>query len=330
MSEPMIITKDGSLERHENTIYFKNKYQKVPIPVEQVSEIFVLSHVSLSSGVIHFLSQNEIPAHFFNHYGFYESSLIPRRKSVSGNVLVSQVKAYLSPETRFRLASSFVVGAGLNMIKLLKSQMRNGKDLSAIVNLISNFLDNIPDVAPSITALMGIEGNIRKLYYEGLDQILPEWLWINTREYRPPNNPGNAILSFLNSLSYSSSLSEIYHTQLDPTISYLHEPGTRRFSLSLDIAEIFKPAITDRILIKLANLKVIKEEHFDVEMNSTMLSEDGRRVVLKSFQERMNDTVMHRTLKRKISYRGMIRQECYKILNDLVLGKIYKPLVAWW
>jgi CRISPR-associated protein Cas1 len=27
----------------------------------------------------------------------------------------------------------------------------------------------------------------------------------------------------------------IYHTQLNPTISFLHEPGTRRYSLALDL-----------------------------------------------------------------------------------------------
>ena len=330
MSDPMIITKDGNLERHENTIYFENTYQKIPVPVEQVGEIYCFSHVSLSSGVIHFLSKREIPVHFFNHYGFYESSLWPRKKSVSGNVLISQARTYLDPENRFRLASSFVTGAGLNMLKLIKVQNRNENVSSDLIEKIESLLNDIPEASPSISKLMGIEGNIRKTYYEGLDRILPDWIRIGTREYYPPKNPGNALMSYLNSLAYSSCLTEIYHTQLDPTISFLHEPGSRRFSLSLDIAEIFKPSITDRILIKLVNLGMIKEEHFESEIANTILSESGKKLVLKTFQDKLKDTLMDRKLKRKISYKGLIRQECYKILNDIALGETYKPLVAWW
>ena len=61
-----------------------------------------------------------------------------------------------------------------------------------------------------------------------------------------------------------------------------------------------------------------------------MLSEKGKRLVLKTFQEKMEDTITHRGLKRKVTYRRMIRLECYKILNDLMLGELYHPLVTWW
>lgn len=64
----------------------------------------------------------------------------------------------------------------------------------------------------------------------------------------PPDNMINSLISFVNTLIYTKVLSEIYHTQLNPTISYLHEPGVRRFSLSLDIAEVFKPLIGDRLI----------------------------------------------------------------------------------
>ena len=54
---------------------------------------------------------------------------------------------------------------------------------------------------------------------------------------------------------YTRVLSEIYKTQLNPTISYLHEPSERRFSLCLDIAEIFKPIIADRLIFSMLNKK---------------------------------------------------------------------------
>ena len=88
---------------------------------------------------------------------------------------------------------------------------------------------------------MGIEGRIRNIYYKSYNLFLKDGFHMNGREKRPPNNPINALISFGNSLMYTAVLGQIYRTQLDPSISYLHEPSTRRFSLSLDLAEIFKP-----------------------------------------------------------------------------------------
>ena len=77
----------------------------------------------------------------------------------------------------------------------------------------------------------------------------------------------NSLISFVNSLIYSKTLSEIYHTQLNATIRYLHEPGFRRYSLCLDLAEVFKPLIGDRLIFSLLNRRQITEESFTKELN---------------------------------------------------------------
>ena len=80
---------------------------------------------------------------------------------------------------------------------------------------------------------------------------------------RPPNNPVNAMISFGNSLYYAACLSEIYRTQLNTLISYLHEPGERRVSLALDLSKVFKPILVDRTIFKLLNQKMIQLDDFD-------------------------------------------------------------------
>ena len=105
----------------------------------------------------------------------------------------------------------------------------------------------------TIQELMGIEGNIRRHYYATWNVIIDQEIEFDKRVMHPPDNMINSLISFVNSLIYSKVLSEVYHTQLNPTISYLHEPGVRRFSLCLDVAEIFKPLIGDRLLFSLLN-----------------------------------------------------------------------------
>ncbi|SCN37326.1 Protein of unknown function [Bacillus cytotoxicus] len=138
------------------------------------------------------------------------------------------------------------------------------------------------------------------------------------------------MISFGNSLCYTTVLSEIYKTQLNPTISYLHEPSSKRYSLSLDIAEIFKPLIVDPLIFTLVNKKMISLKHFESLDEMVLLNEQGRKKFLQAWEGKLGQTVMHRRLKRKVSYKYFIRLECYKLIKHMIGDELYKPLKAWW
>ena len=118
-----------------------------------------------------------------------------------------------------------------------------------------------------INELMGVEGNIRQQYYAAWNVIVNQEIDFKKRVMHPPDNMINSLISYVNSLIYAKILSEVYHTQLNPTISYLHEPGVRRYSLCLDVSEIFKPLIGDRLIFSLLNRNQITEESFTKELN---------------------------------------------------------------
>ncbi len=125
---------------------------------------------------------------------------------------------------------------------------------------------------------MGIEGRIREHYYSSFSSFLRDEFSFDKRTKMPPQNMLNSMISFGNSLLYSTILTEVYYTQLNPLISYLHESGERRYSLSLDISEIFKPLIVDRVIFNLINNRIIKKENF-YELNSCYLNENGKRTL---------------------------------------------------
>jgi CRISPR-associated protein Cas1 len=150
------------------------------------------------------------------------------------------------------------------------------------------------------------------------------------REKRPPKNPINALISFANSMIYTAVLNEIYHTQLNPTVSYLHEPSERRYSLSLDIAEIFKPLIADAIIFKLINNNMIKLDDFEEDVNYCYLNDSGRKKFIREFDQKLSTTIKHRKLKRNVSYRTIIRIECYKLIKHFIGDEVYAPFKAWW
>ncbi|KYC44488.1 MAG: CRISPR-associated endonuclease Cas1 [Candidatus Methanofastidiosum methylothiophilum] len=323
MKEPLYIVSEGILKREGNTLFFLNKDEKKALPIERLSDIYCYGKVTLKSGASSLVMKAGLPVHFFNHYGYYEGSLYPKEQLNSGLVVVEQSRHYLDKEKRIKIASEFVEGISHNILQTLKYYQKKYKDLEEIINNIESL-----NISGDIPTLRAIEGEIWENYYKSFPKII-KFFEFNKRERRPPSNELNALISFGNSLLYSTVLSEIYNTYLHPSISYLHEPLERRFSLSLDIADVFKPIIIERLIFNLVNNKYLSEEDFDKDLG-VLLNEKGKRIFLKEYKEKLETTVKHPTLKRKVSYRYLIRLECYKIMKHILGDKEYKSFRMWW
>ena len=140
----------------------------------------------------------------------------------------------------------------------------------------------------------------------------------------------NSLISFVNTLIYTKVLSEIYHTQLNPTISYLHEPGVRRYSLCLDISEVFKPLIGDRLIFSLLNRKQITEESFTQELNFLHLKKEASKLIVRELENSLKKTIKHKELGRQVSYQYLIRLELYKLIKHIIGEKEYEGFKIWW
>ena len=178
--------------------------------------------------------------------------------------------------------------------------------------------------------LMGVEGNIRRRYYAAWNVIVNQEIKFEKRVMHPPDNMINSLISFVNTLIYTKVLSEIYHTQLNPTISYLHEPGVRRYSFCLDISEVFKPLIGDRLIFSLLNRKQITEESFTQELNFLHLKKEASKLIVRELESILKKTIKHKELGRKVSYQYLIRLEVYKLIKHLIGEEEYEGFKMWW
>ncbi len=306
-----------------------------PIPVSDIESFYCFGELDFNTRFFNFLSQNQILLHLFNYYGYYSGSFIPRDYLPSGFTIIEQAKAYLNKNHRLLIAKEIVDSASHNIIKNLQYYSKPSKAEEKMIDF-GDVIEEIEQLRISIQKtettkeLMGIEGNIREKYYACWEKILGTEFALEKRVKNPPDNAINAMISFCNGLVYATVLSEIYHTHLEPTISFLHEPGERRYSLALDIAEIFKPLLADRMIFRLLNTKQIQSKHFRTELNFCYLEETGRKIILKEYDERLKTTIHHRNLKRKVSYRHLIRLEAYKLVKHLVSGEEYKGFKTWW
>lgn len=312
---------EGILKRKENTVYFVNDKGTKPLPINKIRSIYAYGQITISSQVINLFAKEGIPIHFFNYYGYYNGSYYPRDFLLSGDLLIKQAEFNIDFNKRLELAKLFVEGATKNILKVLAYYK--------IENNIKNTLTEI-NKAKRITEVMNVEGRIRAEYYNYFDDILPDNFKMEGRSRQPPTNMINSLISFGNSMMYSTVLTELYNTQLNPTISYLHEPAERRFSLALDLSEIFKPFLVDRIIFYLVNKKMITEKDFNQDLNCCLLNDKGRNKFIKEYNKRLEKTIKHKDLGRKVSYQRLIRLEAYKLKKHFLGLKKYDPFVIWW
>lgn len=338
MKKTFYLFNPGVLERKDNTLKFtpfaeddngiERDGQPRYLPVEDINEFYVFGSLRANSALFNFLGQKDIAVHFFDYYENYTGSFMPKDSLLSGKMLLAQTSVYQNKKKRIAVAQKFIEGAVHNMIKNLQYYNRRGKDTEDIINIIKEYASKIPGTT-SVDELMGIEGLIRQNYYCAFNLILGEFT-MGVRTKQPPQNEVNALISFGNMICYTICLRAIHQTQLNPTISFLHSPGERRYSLALDIAEIFKPIIVDRAIFKVLNKKEIQEKHFDKKLNKCLLNQTGKKIFIKAIEDKLSETIKHKTLKRNVSYRHLVKLECYKLTKHLLDIEEYKPFKMYW
>ena len=324
MKKPLYLTQEGIVKREGNTIYFVNKEMKRALPVENVSEIDCMTRITVRSGAAYYLMKLGVPVHFFNKYGFYVGSLWPRDQLNSGLVIVKQVEHYLDREKRLYIAKEMVKGIRDNILKNLKYYKKRGKDVGEFIEKI----ENVEIKGDTIVDIMNREAQLWINYYKSFNSFIRGFR-MEKREYHPPGDEMNALISYGNSLLYTAALTEIYNTYLHPSISYLHEPSERRFSLALDIADIFKPVIVERVIFTLVNNGIIKKDDFKKDLGY-YLKDSARKKFLQVYDEKMRTTIMHKQLNRKVSYRRLLRLEAYKLVKHVLGDKKYRSFRMWW
>ncbi|MCL2323793.1 MAG: CRISPR-associated endonuclease Cas1, partial [Oscillospiraceae bacterium] len=99
----------------------------------------------------------------------------------------------------------------------------------------------------------------------------------------------------------------------------------RNESLNLDIADIFKPIIIDRVIFTMINKKIINEKtHFESsENNGVYLNKEGKKIFLKYIDEKMYSKITVDNI--SVTYLGLIRREILNLLKYVEKDEPYKP-----
>lgn len=319
------ILSEGELKRKDNSLCFRKDGRNYYIPVEGVKELYCLNEISVNTKLLDFLARNSIVVHFFNYYGNYSGTFFPREKYISGRITVRQAQKY--EYERLKVAKAIVEGIGNNIVEVLYNYYKNGnQEIKKNIDTIR--YEMIKSIKPlnNIKEVLALEGAIWIQFYDALRKILNKDFEFLKRVKRPPDNPVNAMISLGNTILYTKTITQIYHTHLNQSISFLHEPSDSRFSLALDLSEVFKPIIVFRTILKVVNKKMIKvDKHFDKSLEYCIMNEEGKQIFIKELNMKLEETFKHPKLKRKVSYLTAIKLDALKLVKYVLEDQEFQP-----
>jgi CRISPR-associated protein Cas1 len=175
--------------------------------------------------------------------------------------------------------------------------------ITGAANHLAGTIDRVPS-ATDLNELRGLEGDAARAYFGVFDLLVRvdrTSFPFDIRTRRPPRDRANSLLSFLYALVLAECSSALEGVGLDPQVGYLHALRPGRPALALDLLEELRPVIADRLALRLINRRQLQTSDFEDQPGGAVyLAEQGRRTVLRAFQERKMENIPHRVLGKSI------------------------------
>jgi CRISPR-associated protein Cas1 len=241
---------------------------------------------------------------FLSEYGKFYGRI---QGPVQGNVLLRRRQFAAVDDIFFhtRMVRSILLGKLVNSKEFL---LRNRRERSGDGKLFTKAIETITRLgeelrsSESVDSMRGLEGAAAAAYYSAFPAMLTDKeLIFKGRNRRPPEDPVNALLSFLYTLLKNDVQSALEGVGLDPAVGFLHTLRPGRPALALDFMEELRAPLCDRLTVTLLNRKQITKKHFEQMEPPVLLGDAGRKIVLKAWQERKKEQITHPFLKEKIS-----------------------------
>ena len=318
--DTVIIPRDARLNRHENALVVTSDTGRKAIPLNGIKHVICMGDGSISIRLLKDMGRRGIRFTVLDAGGRFLGAFEPEDETPSGRVRIGQAGLFLDDMERLRIAKAIVGAQVKSMRGLLQRYRRNGTTgIEPALDGVDAALGMV-NAAAGINALMGAEGQARAFLHDAFEVISPE-AKLERRIRRPPPDPVNCLMSFFNMLLYSACANELAKTHLDRSISFLHAPGLNRRSLSIDMAETFRPVLSDALLLSMFRRGWPDASWFDSKPGICLLNEKGRIRATEHFWSRIEDRSGAQTL------REAIHRQCLSLERESLGVGRFKPFV---
>ena len=306
-----VLTQDSYLSLDgENVVISRERSEVGRLPLHTLETILCFSYLGASPALMGACSERGIDLAFFTPSGKFLVRVIGKSK---GNVLLRQQQYRAADDSIASCcyAKGFLLGKVYNSRWILERATRDHPQrvpVEKLKELSRQLAATLPRIenAISLEELRGLEGAAAQQYFAGFDDLIlqqKDAFSFTGRSRRPPLDPINAMLSFAYTLLARDCAAALEGVGLDSYMGFLHRPRPGRTSLALDMMEELRAVCADRFVITCINQKMITDKHYQREENgAVLLTEEGRKIFLKAWQQKKQQIIQHPFLGEKIQW----------------------------
>ncbi len=288
----------------------REKKLLLSLPVHHVESICVMGYdIILTHGAMQLAIEHSLPINYLNEHGRLHARVtgVP---DTSVTLRRAQFRAADHRALSLRIARCMIAGKLHNARNSLLRGAREtaspetARDLSSACDALARLIPLLAE-ATDVDAVRGIEGAGAQIYFEVFGLLIKQQqsdFFFRLRSRQPPLDRVNCMLSFLYALLRHDCISALTVAGLDPFVGFLHAERANRPSLALDLMEEFRPWLADRLALTLINRQQVKPSDFMLrEGGAVELTPDGRKALVKAYQERKRESLQHPILDQQIA-----------------------------
>lgn len=176
-------------------------------------------------------------------------------------------------------------------------------------------------------SLFGYEGTASAAYFRAFRAALKGDWKFETRQYHPPPDETNSLLSLGYTLLHNDVFAAINIVGLDQFMGFLHQPRLGHAALASDLMEEHRCVVVDRLVLTILNKRIIAETDFVLTpQQGFRLVPDALKRFLALYARQMGEVVSYPAKNIQTSYRKVIEQQVRQFAR-VVMGEepVYKP-----
>lgn len=294
-------------KRGEQIIVTQGEAITLRIPLANLDQLVLMGNAQMTTQAAAMLLKNDIDVVLMSKYGKFRGRLLATQSKYA-DMRLRQLRLCDNPQQSLKIARGVVIGKITNQRVVLQRRFETGRETRRTLDGMLK-MQRAAEQARDLDQLRGYEGKAGAFYFEGMRTLFePEW-GFKTREYYPPPDPANCLLSFAYTLLLKDVEAKIQLVGLDPYLGFFHALGYNRPALALDLMEEFRPSIADIVVLTLVRGGQITLDDFVVTGKPEMpvrMSDQAISILVAAYEERLEDRVLHPLANGQTRYRNAI------------------------
>ncbi|AET60495.1 CRISPR-associated protein Cas1 [Paenibacillus terrae HPL-003] len=305
-------------------------------PLHNLEAVCTFGYAGVSPGLMGACASRNIDLTFMTRTGRFLARVIGESR---GNVVLRKEQYRISDDDKRSalVARNMIIGKIYNNKWILERATRDyplrmdTDRMKKVTASLAGAMQQVREVE-DLDILRGLEGAAAVQYNSVFDELILQQkkdFYFHGRNKRPPLDNVNALLSFAYTLLSNDMKSALEAVGLDAYVGFLHRDRPGRASLALDVMEELRGVYADRFVLTLINKKLIHGKGFYRKENgAVIMDDDTRKIVLKAWQERKQEKIIHPYLNEKMSW-GLVPYSQALLLARHIRGDLdeYPPFL---